>query len=139
MKFADAGNKRRYERRDWIDRTPSEVILIFLFFKSVDLPLCCMLDTSLGPMHLSILEASWVARFLALSLRTAKTEQELLTTVYPYACFAHSGWSPETKPTDFKEVYCMKITCLSLAAQRSDPGYTSLTSQKPTCRPWCMR
>jgi len=26
VKFADAGNKKRYERREWVDRTPSEVI-----------------------------------------------------------------------------------------------------------------
>jgi len=25
VKFADAGNKKRYERREWVDRTPSEV------------------------------------------------------------------------------------------------------------------
>jgi len=27
VKFADAGNKRRYERREWIDRATSEVIV----------------------------------------------------------------------------------------------------------------
>jgi len=27
VKFADAGNKRRYERREWVDRTTSEVIV----------------------------------------------------------------------------------------------------------------
>jgi len=26
VKFADAGNKKRYERREWVDRTTSEVL-----------------------------------------------------------------------------------------------------------------
>jgi len=30
VKFADAGNKKRYERREWVDRAPSEVILCVL-------------------------------------------------------------------------------------------------------------